>query len=164
MTNHEDQNQVELMSSNLLVSSEGEGESFTTAENVGASKESVLCTEESLPVPLCPDSSEPPLEYFPFALTASRNNILYVVTETLPVPIMFARTSGYIERPGDRSSEDSNTGGSKDDGAADDESWTPVKLDSQTAHPSLSMPDMIKDPLILSVRSLPEKAEDEAEV
>ena len=157
MTNHEDQNQVELMSSNLLVSSEGEGESFTTAENVGASK-------ESLPLPLCPNTSEPPLEYFPFALTASRNNILYVVTETLPVPIMFARTSGDIEQPGDRSTEDSNTGGSKDDGAADDESWTPVKLDSQTAHPSISMPDMIKDPLILSVRSLPEKAEDEAEV
>ena len=77
---------------------------------------------------------------------------------------MFAQTSGDIERPGDRSTEDSNTGGSKDDGDEDDESWTPVKLDSQTAHPSLSMPDMIKDPLILSVRSLPEKAEDEAEV
>ena len=157
MTNHEDQNQVELMSSNLLVSSEGEGESFTTAENVGASK-------ESLPLSLCPNISEPPLEYFPFALTASRNNILYVVTETLPVPIMFARTAGNIERPGDRSSEDSNTGGSKDDGDDDDEGWTSVKLDSQTAHPSISMPDMIKDPLILSVRSLPEKAEDKAEV
>ena len=104
MTNHEDQNQVELMSSNLLVSSEGEGESFTTAENVGASKESVLCTEESLPVPLCPGSSEPPLEYFPFALTASRNNILYVVTETLPVPMLtrtFREIQGSDLRTGD---------------------------------------------------------------
>ena len=158
---------MEVISSSLPVGSEaeGEGRDSITVGNVGASTESVVCFEaETLPVPLFPKSSEPPQEYFPFALTASRNNILYVVTETLPVPIMFARTAGYIERPGDRSSEDSNTGGSKDDGAADDASWTPVKLDSQTAQPSISMPDMIKDPLILSVRSLPEKAEDKAEV
>ena len=111
---------MEVISSSLPVSSEAEGEGREpiSVGNVGASTESVLCVEdETLPLPLCPKSSEPPLEYFPFALTASRNNILYVVTETLPVPMLTQTlTTRDIQGPGDSmSTTDINTEGSKDD-------------------------------------------------
>lgn len=110
---------MEVISSSLPVGSEaeGEGRDSITVGNVGASTESVVCFEaETLPVPLFPKSSEPPQEYFPFALTASRNNILYVVTETLPVPMLTQTlTNRNIQGPGDMSTTDINTEGSKDD-------------------------------------------------
>ena len=51
------------------------------------SKESLLYEEvESIPVPTLPRANEPPLEYYPFALTESRNNILYQIAESIPIP------------------------------------------------------------------------------
>lgn len=172
MTNNEEQTEVEIIiSSEVPVGSEGEGEDSIILENVGVSTEStesVLYVEaESLPVPLCPNTSEPPLEYFPFALTASRNNILYVVTETLPVP-MLTRTLRDIQGS-HISTGDLNTEGAKDD---DDDgrvgqSWTPVRemqdspicleTEEDPAHHSSSLPDIKNAAIILSVKSLPDK-------
>ena len=60
----------------------------------GESSESVLYViAESIPVPPYPNARQPPLDYFPFALTASNNNVLYVVTETLPVPRLRPRAT-----------------------------------------------------------------------
>ena len=39
-----------------------------------------------LKVPSYPRANEPPLDFYPFALTKSKNNILYVIAESLPVP------------------------------------------------------------------------------
>ena len=112
---------MEIITSNLPVSGEEEGEGGDSIlENVcvipeiTGSVESVLYIEaESIPVPLVPNTSEPPLDYFPFALTASRNNILYVITETLPVP-MLSRTTRDSQAAG-MSAGGINTEGSKDD-------------------------------------------------
>ena len=56
-------------------------------ESLERSRESVLFIEaESVCVPSHPRANEPPLEYYPYALTSSKNNILYVVAESLAVP------------------------------------------------------------------------------
>ena len=126
---------MEIISSDVPVSSEGEDSIIV--ENVGVSPESSGSTgsvlyidAETIPVPLCPNTSEPPLEYFPFALTASRNNILYVITETLPVPMLtrtFRDIQGSHTSTGDINTEGSNLNdrkeaptGSKDDVVDDD--------------------------------------------
>lgn len=50
------------------------------------------------------------------------------------------------------------------------QNWSPVMLDSQSSQHTSSLPDiqnspeMTKDPIILSVRSLPQKTEDKVEV
>jgi hypothetical protein len=47
---------------------------------------------ESVSVPTLPWANKPPLEYYPFALTESRNNLLYVIAESIPIPSVIQGT------------------------------------------------------------------------
>ena len=59
-------------------------------EEKSESRESVLYIEaESIKVPTYPRANEPPLEFYPYALTKSKNNILYVIAESLAIPRLF---------------------------------------------------------------------------
>ena len=61
-----------------------------SAAEKSKSQESALYIEaETINVPSYPRANEPPLEFYPYALTKSKNNILYVIAESLAIPRIF---------------------------------------------------------------------------
>ena len=69
-------------------------------EGKSKSQESVLYIEaESIRVPSYPRANEPPLEFYPYALTKSNNNILYVIAESLAIPKLFLNQGSKASPP-----------------------------------------------------------------
>ena len=166
----------------ITISSEPPEEESTGELNIGenileGSCKSVLFeTVETIPVPLYPSVDQQPLEYFPFALTTSNNNILYVITETLPVPSMRQYQDEDHEMRDEKEKEEEEVEGNYDDNlAVTSEKLVTPRLTSlyspwiaDIADTSSSLPNMgtlktsceqsvypeIEDPFILSVGNL----------
>ena len=149
-------------------------------ENIleGSCKSVLFETVETIPVPLYPSVDQQPLEYFPFALTTSNNNILYVITETLPVPSLRQYQDEDHERRDEKEKEEEEEkveGNYDDNLAVTSEKLVTPRLTSlyspwiaDIADTSSSLPNMgtlktscerspypeIEDPFILSVGNL----------
>ena len=141
-------------------------------ENIleGSVKSVLFETVESIPVPLYPSVDQQPLEYFPFALTTSNNNILYVITETLPVPSLRQYQDEDHEMRDEKEKEEEEDNpvvtSEKIDSPEPASLYSPWSAD--IAHTSSSLPNMgtlktsceqsvypeIQDPFILSVGNL----------